>query len=96
MQSATDYCRLTARAVGRVQGVGFRLWVRRQALALGLRGWTRNQPDGSVEVVAEGPRFLLEQLLESLRRGPAGAQVHTVEVAWGAADGSLTDFRIMH
>jgi acylphosphatase len=96
MQPGTEYSRLSAHVVGRVQGVGFRIWARRQALALGLRGWVRNRPNDSVEVVAEGPRFLLEQLLEALHRGPPGAQVRTVEVAWDAADGTLTDFRIVH
>jgi acylphosphatase len=96
MQSATDISRLTARVVGEVQGVGFRFFVRRQAQALGLRGFVRNAADGSVEVVAEGPRSQLEQLLRALCRGPLGADVRDVEVSWGAATGQFTDFRIAH
>lgn len=96
MQSATDECRLSARVMGRVQGVGFRLWARRQAQALGLRGYVRNLPDGAVEVIAEGPRALLDQLLDVLRRGPPGAQVRAVETTWGEADGAFSDFRVVH
>jgi acylphosphatase len=64
---------------GIVQGVGFRWFVWRQAERLGLRGSARNLPDGSVEVIAEGPEKELEQLEQSLARGPAAAQVDRVE-----------------
>lgn len=64
--------RLTATVRGRVQGVGFRWWVRSRALEHGLVGWASNLDDGRVEVVAEGPRSACEALLEQLR-GSAGA-----------------------
>ena len=64
---------------GRVQGVGFRWFVWREAERLGLRGLARNLPDGSVEVVAEGPETTLEQLERALARGPAAARVDRVE-----------------
>ncbi|MBI1967987.1 MAG: acylphosphatase [Gemmatimonadetes bacterium] len=64
---------------GRVQGVGFRWFVWRQAERLGLRGWARNLPDGSVEVVAEGPAEILVRLEEALARGPVAARVDAVE-----------------
>ncbi len=64
---------------GRVQGVGFRWFAVRQAEALGLVGWVRNQDDGSVEVVARGPATAIEQMEEALRRGPSGARVSHVE-----------------
>ena len=96
VSSATDFFRMSALVTGHVQGVGYRFFARRQAQALGLRGYVRNQPGGAVEVVAEGPRGLLEQLVEALRRGPAGALVRQVEVSWGAADGRFVEFRIEH
>lgn len=64
---------------GRVQGVGFRWFVKHQADRLGLRGSVTNLRDGSVEVVAEGAEASLQALLEALRRGPAGARVERVE-----------------
>ncbi len=64
---------------GRVQGVGFRWFAVRQAEALGLVGWVRNQDDGSVEVVAKGPDASLRELEDALRRGPAGARVINLE-----------------
>jgi acylphosphatase len=69
---------------GRVQGVGFRAFVRRHAAALQLRGWVANRSDGAVDVLAWGPRAALEQLLAQLDRGPAGARVSGVEVHFSA------------
>jgi acylphosphatase len=80
---------------GRVQGVGFRDFVWRRARFLGLSGYVRNLPDGrSVEVVAEGERQALEQLLEYLREGPRAARVDEVEVHWGQPSGGYPDFAI--
>lgn len=64
---------------GRVQGVGFRYFVVREATGLGLRGWTRNLPDGRVEVVAEGESARLDGLRAALQRGPRHAEVAGVE-----------------
>ena len=64
---------------GRVQGVGYRYFALRQAELLGVSGFTRNQPDGSVEVVAEGPEDSLVALEEQLREGPGFAAVTGVE-----------------
>ena len=64
---------------GRVQGVGYRYFVLRQADALGVRGFARNRADGSVEVVAEGPDEALASLEARLRQGPAFADVVSVE-----------------
>lgn len=64
---------------GRVQGVGFRWFVWQAAGRLGLRGLARNLPDGSVEVVAEGPSNALEELAQALARGPATARVERVD-----------------
>ncbi len=65
---------------GRVQGVGFRWFVQREASELNLRGWVRNTEDGDVEVVAAGDSEDLTDLRTSLKRGPRGARVdHVVE-----------------
>ena len=60
---------------GRVQGVGFRWFVQREASELELRGWVRNTEDGDVEVVAAGHVEDLAELRESLRKGPRGSRV---------------------
>jgi acylphosphatase len=60
---------------GRVQGVGFRWYVHREASELDLRGWVRNTEEGEVEVVASGTAEDLAELRSSLRRGPRGARV---------------------
>jgi acylphosphatase len=60
---------------GRVQGVGFRWYVHREASQLDLRGWVRNTEDGDVEVVASGEPAELAELRASLRRGPRGSRV---------------------
>jgi acylphosphatase len=65
--------------VGRVQGVGYRYFVLRQAEVLGVSGFARNRPDGSVEVVAEGSEDALRQLEDHLRQGPSFAAVEDVE-----------------
>lgn len=84
--------RLHATAHGDVQGVGFRYFVKRSAAALGLTGWVRNNDDGSVELVAEGPRPALEDLRRAVERGPRMARVDRVETEWSAATGTLRGF----
>jgi acylphosphatase len=64
---------------GRVQGVGFRWFVREKARRWGLLGWVRNRPDGSVEVAASGAPENLNGLLRDIRCGPPGARVDGVE-----------------
>ena len=66
---------------GRVQGVGFRASTIERARSLGLGGWVRNRPDGTVEAVFEGPRDRVESMVEWCRRGPAGARVDSVDEA---------------
>ncbi|HXH20665.1 MAG TPA: acylphosphatase [Dehalococcoidia bacterium] len=86
--------RLHAAIKGRVQGVGFRFFVERQANALGLSGWVRNLPDGSVEVLAEGEPAKLDRLLADVHRGPRHAAVDSVDAAWSRAEGRLRGFAV--
>jgi len=88
--------RLTARLTGRVQGVGFRYWARRQADALGITGWVMNADDErAVEVVAEGDAEALSELERRIRRGPPGAIVESVQVHRGPASGEFDRFGIV-
>ncbi|MEO7745226.1 MAG: acylphosphatase [Actinomycetota bacterium] len=87
-----DDVRLTAFVRGRVQGVGFRWWVRAQALELGLVGHAANLADGRVEVVAEGDRDRCERLLTLLGSGPASAEVSGVVGQWSARRGTGSGF----
>lgn len=91
----TAHARLQARVLGRVQGVGFRVFAQRQAQAAGCTGYVRNSADGrAVEVVAEGSQAALGALLAALRRGPRLAHVTDVQVEWTAAEGAGSDFQI--
>jgi len=63
---------------GRVQGVGFRWFVHREASELDLRGWVRNTDDGDVEIIASGHSDDLDELRASLRRGPRGSRVDRI------------------
>ncbi|HET7645734.1 MAG TPA: acylphosphatase [Candidatus Limnocylindria bacterium] len=87
---------MTARIRGRVQGVGFRWWVRQRAEALGLTGWVMNADDErSVELVAEGEPSGLDELERLVTRGPQGARVETVEARRGPATGEFDRFGIV-
>ncbi len=84
------------RVGGRVQGVGFRAFVRRTAMRLGLRGWVRNLRDGSVEVVAFGPEEALRELERECRVGPPLARVEWVRSSPEPGEGEgLEDFSIV-
>lgn len=80
---------------GRVQGVMFRDFTKRQAEALGLQGYVRNLPGGrELEVVAEGERGKLEELLAILKRGPSRALVEDISPVWSEYSDKYSDFRI--
>lgn len=96
MADSTDVQQLTARVYGRVQGVGFRAFTQRRAGQLGLSGWVRNEPDGSVRVVAEGPRSTLRQFLDYLHQGPGVGRVERVETDWSAPDGGFASFKVRY
>jgi acylphosphatase len=67
---------------GRVQGVFFRAEAGERARSLGLAGWVRNNPDGTVEAVFQGDRDRVDSMLAWCRRGPPAAQVEDVDVEW--------------
>ncbi len=78
---------------GRVQGVGYRYFTWRRAEALSLTGYVRNLPDGkTVEVVAEGEREKLDELIRQLEAGPRLARVERVETAWSEYSGNYPGF----
>ncbi len=79
---------------GRVQGVGFRWFVEREARILGLSGWVRNRHDGSVEVLAAGTREQLGKLYDKLKEGPRAARVDNVDVEDASPLTDLGTFRI--
>jgi acylphosphatase len=79
---------------GRVQGVGFRWFVEREAHILGIAGWVRNNSDGSVEVLAQGTRDQLLGLRSRLREGPRAARVDNVEESEARVTVGAGSFRI--
>ncbi len=87
-----------ARAVisGRVQGVAFRIETQWAAERIGVRGWVRNRPDGTVEALFEGERARVEEMLAWSRHGPALARVTAVDVQREDYRGEFTEFRILH
>jgi len=87
---------MSAHIRGRVQGVGFRYHTRTQALKLGVYGWVRNEPDGSVSVVAEGPEQAVQGFSNWLRKGPPGARVDDIHIEPREAQGLLKRFSIEH
>ncbi len=92
--SRNDREELHAVVHGEVQGVGFRYFIIQRALALNLRGYTRNQSDGSVEVVAQGEHAALERLLLLLRLGPSSADVTEVTTEWRQPTEHFSGFHV--
>ena len=89
-----DIQELHAYVRGRVQGVGFRYFVVEEALSLGLRGYARNEHNGSVEVLAQGPRPALERLVTLLRQGPPAAHVSEVRTTWRQPTQHVSGFHV--
>ncbi len=83
-------------ASGRVQGVGFRFFVRESARRLGAKGWVKNMPDGSVSIHAEGDKETLDELIGRVRQGPAFGNVSGLDVEWVEPSGSFTAFEIIY
>lgn len=80
---------------GRVQGVWFRESTRKEAERLGIVGWVRNLPEGSVEAVAEGEPEVLQEFVRWCHKGPPAAQVTAVEEREATASGEFVDFRVL-
>lgn len=90
------YARTRILISGLVQGVFFRREVTRLARRLDVTGWVRNLPDGNVEVVAEGDKQKLDEIVQFCRIGPSGARVKDVGVDWSDFKGEFRGFRITH
>jgi acylphosphatase len=86
--------RAEIRVRGRVQGVSFRAYARAEAMRLQLRGWVRNEDDGSVAAVAEGPAADVDAFVAWCGHGPPAASVTGVEVTRGSVVGEVAPFSI--
>ena len=84
-----------ARVHGNVQGVGYRVWARREAIELGLVGWVRNERDGTVTAWIAGGDAAVSTMVERLRQGPSGASVSKVETEELELRDAPIDFRII-
>lgn len=91
-----DKSRIEAVIHGRVQGVFFRQSTLKAAQKLGLKGFVRNKEDGTVHVVAEGPKYRLKELLAFCRQGPDSASVDKVEHDWQEPSHHYETFSIMY
>ena len=81
---------------GRVQGVFFRSHAKETAQSFGLVGWVRNNPDGTVEILAEGSKEKLEGFIKWCREGPLFAKVEKTEVEWEKANREFDSFEILY
>ena len=88
--------RLYAVFAGTVQGVGFRYFVRNIAKEMGVKGYVRNLPDGTVEVVAEGDEQTLRNFLKAIEQGPPLAEVTDIRYQFEDKEGGFTDFEILY
>ena len=82
MAGSREHLRAHVTVHGLVQGVWFRASTKDEADRLGVSGWVRNLPDGSVEAVFEGDRKKVEEIVGWCHRGPSGAKVHKVDIVW--------------
>ena len=81
---------------GDVQGVGFRAWVLRLAQSKPITGWVKNRKDRTVEIVAEGPRVELEDLVKACQHGPEVAWVEKVDIQWLEGTGEVANFQVVY
>jgi acylphosphatase len=92
----SELASVQAKVHGFVQGVFFRDFTRRQARGLGLTGYVRNLPDGTVTLQAEGEEEKLKELVNRLRTGPPGARVDRVDISWSEYTGNYHHFDIKY
>jgi acylphosphatase len=92
--SESQKVRLRAVVDGLVQGVGFRQFTWATAQRMRLTGWVKNRRDRKVEIVAEGPRDVLEEFLAMIQEGPPAALVRHVNASWEVTIGTYSDFTI--
>jgi len=95
MEPTPDQQSLHAFVEGHVQGVGFRYYVKETAERLALTGWVRNRLDGSVEVMAQGDRAHLQNLLDSIQIGPSRSIVTHVQADWGTPENHYSQFSFL-
>ncbi len=81
---------------GDVQNVGFRSWIKHKAGHLGLKGWVKNNLDGTVEAVFEGEDHKIEEILDECKRGPPGSYVENVEAEEGKFRNEFDGFDIVY
>lgn len=81
---------------GLVQGVNFRYYVLRQAELLNLKGYVKNNQDGTVEIATEGKESDIKKLIELVKSGSPSALVENVEVNWKDASGKFSEFEIQY
>ncbi len=80
---------------GRVQGVFFRAATQREAKRLGITGWVKNRPDGSIELLAEGEEDAIRELTSWASHGPSAARVDGIDVRWRGYTGEFYEFSIV-
>lgn len=91
---AEKLVRVLVRVLGEVQGVGFRYAVWREAKACAISGWVSNEPDGSVYILAESKREVLEDFVQWCKMGPTWARIEKVTVEWRRGTGEFKEFSI--
>lgn len=91
-----DSLRAQVTVYGTVQGVAFRASTRNEASRLGVGGWVRNLPDGTVEALFEGEKESVERIVTWCRQGPPGARVTNMEIVWEAYQGEFQSFEIRY
>ncbi|MEZ0290814.1 MAG: acylphosphatase [Sulfolobales archaeon] len=92
--SENELRRVVIRVRGIVQRVGFRYWIYKNASRLNVVGYVKNESDGSVLIVAEGPKSVLEKIIELAREGPPEAIVEDMSVSWEDYKGEFKEFSI--